>query len=236
MGKRPATTKRASVMKYSFKVGNCVVEVIVTENENANGKYRPELRGNVFPFADHFHSVRFEVSDHGTAIGFGGNIFKNGMGTKIVEAAVIAQAQVSHFSSLLEELRSCKGEFAAVIEEMKEGNYAMAGIILSMIPDAAEEELLPKAKDSLPEGSKAVSVVTAVMEHPSFKPAFALLDKSNQEVEAMSRNEKHAYRFAKYVRDVFASGLPSGELAQEGAQNGQERATYVTAKMKDFLN
>lgn len=220
-------------MKFSFNEKNCVVEVSVSEVQTINDKYRPQIRGKVFPFAAHFHGVGFEVNDDETSIGFGGNTFKNGMGAKIVQAAIVAQEQVTHFSSLLEELRSSKGDPRDVIRVMKQGDYAMAAIMLSMIPDSTEEMLARGILGQLPEGTKANSVMTAVMLEPSFKTAFKLLDKSTAEVRELSAKDMDAYQFAKYVRECYAYSLPQDE---PGAQErGEKWVTYATAKVKEFI-
>ena len=220
-------------MKALFKVKNCTVEVTLSEIQVADGKFRPHLRGNVYPFMDRFHCVRFEVCDKETEIGFGGNSFKNGMGAKMVEAAVIAQEQVNHFSSLLEEMQSCKGNPTPVIEAMNEGNYAMAGIMLAMIPDAEEEVLQNLFKRKLPEGSKAVSVVTAVMLEPSFKPVFAMLGKSTEEMKKLNEKEFECYYFAKQVRNLYSFSPSSEDL--DAYSFGEERIAFLTEKMKALV-
>ncbi|EKP0311713.1 TPA: hypothetical protein ACSCYS_004533 [Aeromonas veronii] len=220
-------------MKFAFNVNNCVVEVSVSEVQTINDKYRPQLRGEVFPFAAHFHSVKFEVNDDETSIGFGGNTFRNGMGAKIVQAAIVAQEQVAHFSSLLEELRSSKGDPRDVLRVMKQGDHAMAAIMLSMIPDSTEEMLARGILSKLPENTKANSVLTAVMLEPSFKTAIKLLDNSTAEVRELCEKDMAAYQFANYVRGLFASTLPQVELKAQ--ESGEKRAAYVTSKMKEFI-
>ena len=194
-------------MKATFKANDCTVAVSVLKSRLWDGAVSSEVWGVVSPSAPSFekqsHCVRFTIDRDGDteiSIGIESRNLGGVMGAKMEKAENLAKEQIAYFETMKRKMQGMAGNPEPIIEAMRKGDYGNAGFMLIMCPDPESKSLTAQAKLALPSGSKADSVITAVVLDPSFKQALAMLSLNQN---TLSDEDKAAYQFAYTARNIF---------------------------------
>jgi len=228
-------------MRATFKADTCTVAVSVVNSRLSDGTMSSEVRGVVRPFLqpfeDQFHCVRFTIDRDGetdVSIALESRNIGGVTGAKMEQATAIAKQQIAHFEAMKLKMQGMAGNPELIINAMREGDYGTAGFMLTMIPKPESKHLTPEAQQALPSGSKADSVITAVVLDPSFKRALAMLGSDE---DTLSDEDKAAYRFAATVHSLFfkydREAIKEAMLAAPEEENGV--ATMTHQKLVEYI-
>lgn len=121
------------------RIGSVAVSVSVT-----NDKRSVRVRGEVYPFAHRFHSVRFRVHSRNAGevegeLGFSGSSQDLEASARMIEAAQIAHSQASYYKDLMKALSS--NHYAEVMSGLVDGSDPASLIdALALTPGEISDE------------------------------------------------------------------------------------------------
>lgn len=111
------------MIRIQKSVNTMAVNITIT---NQNG--RSVVRGEVFPFARHFHSAQFAVCHHDgdrevdATVGGSGNSYPLNDAMRMIEAMKAAQYQASYYHSLIATLQNQR-EYRLTILDLMNGQH-----------------------------------------------------------------------------------------------------------------
>lgn len=194
-------------MKAAFVIDTCSVTVAAIRSRLLDGTASSTVWGvvrpQVEPHHEQFHCVRFEIDrdgDAGISIAPESRNLGGMMGAKMEKAVAVAEQQIAHFKAMKQTMQGMAGNPEPILDAMRKGDFGNAGFMLLMCPAPESKQLTSQAKQALPCGSKADSVITAVVLEPSFKDALAMLAFDEK---AVRDQDLGAYKFALDARALF---------------------------------
>lgn len=215
-------------MKAAFVIDTCNVAVAALRTRLQDGTASSTVWGvvrpQVEPHHEQFHCVRFGIDSYGDVeitIAPESRNLGGVMGAKMEKAVAVAEQQIAHFKAMKQTMQGMAGNPEPILDAMRKGDYGSAGFMLIMCPAPESKQLTSQAKQALPCGSKADSVITAVVLDPSFKDALAMLAFDEK---AVSDQDLGAYKLALQARNLFSKpyrGALQDEMqaAPEGERN-----------------
>lgn len=147
-----------------------------------------QISGEVYPFAQRFHSVRFKAQRGGDFIedpqavsfecGFGGNTFKGEQFDLLLKAGQLASDLAKYYASRLEEFCDPATAFSALNAAFKEGDFAAALEVLVMVPKTKNKANLVDSPESRKFAQKKMCVMDLAYQLPKFLCILEKLDEA----------------------------------------------------------
>ncbi|MGN5048883.1 hypothetical protein ACTG16_23560 [Aeromonas sp. 23P] len=225
-------------MKAAFVIDACAVTVAAIRSRLPDGTASSTVWGvvrpQVEPHHEQFHCVRFEIDRDGDAeISIAPESHNLGgvMGAKMEQATAIAEQQIAHFKAMKQTMQGMAGNPEPILDAMRKGDFSNAGFMLIMCPTPESKQLTPEAKQALPCGSKADSVITAVVLEPSFKDALAMLAFDER---AVRDQDLGAYKFAMDARNQFNKPY-RGALKEEMLAAPEEERSLASLEHQKLI-